>query len=765
MTSLTSDEEVEYQLLMSHEIDDREREACEGSLIEFLRCAWPHIGESGEFAVNWHHEEIASHLEAVGRGEIRALDDPHSTKGVESLLMRQSTIDGMRSLATRITDPRRTARVLVMQRLHQGDGTDYALKNWGDDVTHLCFPMRFEADRACFADHRDHEGELLWPDVFTEESVAQIEKELLEYGCTPRESPILMSDLTMKPISEVNVGDEVVGFTTFHSHSEDHQHGRPPRRKLVRSTVLSKHRYHAPVCRITLKSGAVIRATHDHRWYQHNSGPTKPIYQKAAIGRRLARICPAHLPTLSVEEERLAGWLSGFFDGEGSVSLSKKFGGTAGYRASSTIAFYQGAGRNLPLCDKLERALTHFGLPFVYSEDERKDNKEAACYGYRCYRLRGNSLPLYQRFLHIVQPSKWCDRIVDAAYGAKFVREWDEIESMELDGEEDVFALETTTGNYVVWGYASSNSAGQLQQRPIPRGGGIIKREWLQPWPPWNSDGTFPQDMVRQGRIQLPALEYVVGWVDTAYTEKQQNDPSAMIVLGVFRAEGKGRIEPRGNGTFARVADDYGFPKVLLLYGWQKRLTLHGPPEEIPPGVGREEWASLRYRTLRQESWGLVEWVADTVKRYKIDYLGIETQAAGHPLDQELRRVHADLPCSIETLPAKGDKWARLYSVSGLFSSGQIYVPTYEDGTHPTWAEPLVTELVMFPRAEHDEAVDVFSGALKHLRETAIFERREEFDRGEQRAMSWETNKRVNLPYDILMLVTMMPTICHWLFA
>ncbi len=222
-----------------------------------------------------------------------------------------------------------------------------------------------------------------------------------------------------------------------------------------------------------------------------------------------------------------------------------------------------------------------------------------------------------------------------------------------------------------------------------------------------------------------------------------------MIVLGVFRAEGKGRIEPRGDGTFVRVADDYGFPKVLLLAGWQKRLELHGPPEEIPAGVDREMWASPRYRAQREEKWGLVEWVADTCKRFKVDHLGIETQAQGHGLDQELRRLHGDLNCGVELVPARGDKWARLYAVSHLFSSLQVYVPTYEDGTHPTWCDPLLVELCMFPRAEHDEAVDCMSGGLKHLRDTGILERREEFDRSEERSMAWPGNKPMGLPYPL----------------
>ena len=49
-----------------------ESERCEGSLIEFFACAWPQF-DPAPVKINWHHELIADHLEAVCRGEIRKL--------------------------------------------------------------------------------------------------------------------------------------------------------------------------------------------------------------------------------------------------------------------------------------------------------------------------------------------------------------------------------------------------------------------------------------------------------------------------------------------------------------------------------------------------------------------------------------------------------------------------------------------------------------------------------------------------------------------
>jgi phage terminase large subunit-like protein len=49
-----------------------ERERCEGSLIAFFAAAWPQF-DPAPVKINWHHELIAEHLEAVTRGEIRKL--------------------------------------------------------------------------------------------------------------------------------------------------------------------------------------------------------------------------------------------------------------------------------------------------------------------------------------------------------------------------------------------------------------------------------------------------------------------------------------------------------------------------------------------------------------------------------------------------------------------------------------------------------------------------------------------------------------------
>jgi len=112
----------------------------------------------------------------LGRGgDAIIIDDPQTRKGADSELERRESLRGMSDLVTRIADPRTSVFLLVMHRLHVNDATDWALKNWPADTVHLMFPARFDPSRACESDPRRHEGELLWPEVWTEEELRKIE--------------------------------------------------------------------------------------------------------------------------------------------------------------------------------------------------------------------------------------------------------------------------------------------------------------------------------------------------------------------------------------------------------------------------------------------------------------------------------------------------------------------------------------------------------------------------------------------------------------
>lgn len=253
----------------------------------------------------------------------------------------------------------------------------------------------------------------------------------------------------------------------------------------------------------------------------------------------------------------------------------------------------------------------------------------------------------------------------------------------EMDGEllfPQRFPVEVVDRDEKAMGpYAT---AGQFQQTPEPRGGGIIKREW---WQLWEHD-------------VFPPMDYVVASLDTAYTEKTENDMSALTVWGIFSSDVVAQPTRRvaRNGTLYEEAINQGrtyaeqHPKLVMISAWAARLPLHE----------------------------LVIKVAETCKRMRVDLLLVEGKASGISVAQELRRLYGGEDFGVQMInPGAQDKMARLYSVQHLFAEGMIYAPDR------VWADQVITQCAQFPRAKHDDLVDTVSQALRHLRTSGLLTR------------------------------------------
>ena len=227
-------------------------------------------------------------------------------------------------------------------------------------------------------------------------------------------------------------------------------------------------------------------------------------------------------------------------------------------------------------------------------------------------------------------------------------------------------------------------TAGQFQQSPEPRGGGVLKRDW---WKLWD-------------RKSYPPFDYVVAALDCAYTTKTENDPSAMTVWGVWSGGDQTaqitRIPSSEGDLMAAVTRTYTeeHPKAMLMYAWTERLEFHE----------------------------LVERVRETMEMYGVQKILVENKASGHSVAQELRRVYGYDDFYVQLTDPKGvDKLSRVYSIQHLFHEGLIYAPDRQ------WAETVINQCAQFPKAKHDDLVDTISMALRYLRETGILVRNQEW--------------------------------------
>lgn len=235
--------------------------------------------------------------------------------------------------------------------------------------------------------------------------------------------------------------------------------------------------------------------------------------------------------------------------------------------------------------------------------------------------------------------------------------------------------------------------AAKYQQAPTPRGGGIIQSDWWQLW----KDGVFP-----------PML-FVLVSVDTASTEKDQNDESGVTIWGVFQHEDLGTNQPQ----------------VMLLDAWEGRLEFNR----------------------------LVKKVGDMCKTHNADVCLVEGKANGISVISEIRRLYGRREWSTVQFDPKGDKVARLTSVQPTFSGefvtdpdtgaedwrgGVVWAPDRE------YAQLTIDRVSAFTGGKQKALaiVDTTSQALHWLRINGHILTREEQEAQEEEDLMFRGRKR-----------------------
>lgn len=121
------------------------------------------------------------------RGDRVLLDDPISAHNANSQAkLKDAETAFLETLPTRINDPEKSSVIVIMQRLHQKDVAGIILDK-GLNYVHLNIPMEYESDRKCvtsigWEDPRTVEGELMFPERFSEKAIKELKRTLGSYG-------------------------------------------------------------------------------------------------------------------------------------------------------------------------------------------------------------------------------------------------------------------------------------------------------------------------------------------------------------------------------------------------------------------------------------------------------------------------------------------------------------------------------------------------------------------------------------------------------
>jgi predicted phage terminase large subunit-like protein len=192
-------------------------------------------------------------------------------------------------------------------------------------------------------------------------------------------------------------------------------------------------------------------------------------------------------------------------------------------------------------------------------------------------------------------------------------------------------SLQTARAELGTYGYA-----GQMQQRPSPEEGGIIKRSWLQ--------------MVKRDPVTRYETNRIIHFqLDTAYTEKLSNDPTAIIAYYV-----------ENNRVYIQH----------VVSVWK----------EFPD---------------------LVRWLPQYIDSQGADSrskIYVEPKSSGKSIVQQIR-YNTKLNI-IESEAPKDDKLSRVHSVSPKIEALRVCL---HEGHY---AESFIQQATSFPNAEHDDELD-----------------------------------------------------------
>jgi len=214
---------------------------------------------------------------------------------------------------------------------------------------------------------------------------------------------------------------------------------------------------------------------------------------------------------------------------------------------------------------------------------------------------------------------------------------------------------------------SSYNIAGQLQQRPAPAGGGIIKRSWFPSW-------KFSSP---------PNIELVIQSWDTALESTKANAYSACCTFGIF-------------------TDKNGLKNVILLSMYR----------------GNVEYPDLRRMAVRM----FHDYRDDNIDKpikpsgyHKVDVLLIEAKASGISLIQDLTRAGLS-PTRFD--PTKyGDKIQRVRLITHILENNRVWLPAKPpDFTRlRSFAEICAYEYSVFPNGTSRDLVDCLTQVIIRL--------------------------------------------------
>ena len=247
-----------------------------------------------------------------------------------------------------------------------------------------------------------------------------------QYMCLPPEEPVLTKDLTWKPGGDLVLGDMLIGFEENRTTIS---------RRYIESEVISLGRLVKPIFRYWLEDGTYLDSTEDHPVlgsYNRGAG-----YRWLPIGKAtsLQKILE---PWPSVDSRDL-GWLSGLFDGEGSLSKN--------IHAGLNLVLAQNEGKVL---EKAAAILNKNSISYSIANND----KHSSC---KFISIKGGFAEVI-RTLGITKPVRLLDKLYSYLPNLYIKSRRLSIIKVESLGKQEVVTLGTSTSTFIAKGLLVHNS-------------------------------------------------------------------------------------------------------------------------------------------------------------------------------------------------------------------------------------------------------------------------------------------------------------------
>ena len=251
--------------------------------------------------------------------------------------------------------------------------------------------------------------------------------------CLAPDTKVLTEDLRWVPVGSLMVGDKLIGFDEYAPSGKGKGRTWQPA-EVTETSVIWAPRY-----KITMESGKEIVSTSEHMWLARRSQFDYEWFKTSKL-KPGDKIKSLGVDPWGIDDSREAGYLAGFFDGEGYLS---------GRNTLGTLGFSQNRG---PVCDYVNDLLIKHGYSI---QDYSSDPKIAKV------RIQGGLASMI-RFIGQIRPERLLPKFCEKLYGSRIYGHAnpavDIVASVEYLDEGEVIALGTSTNTLVAEGLLSHNT-------------------------------------------------------------------------------------------------------------------------------------------------------------------------------------------------------------------------------------------------------------------------------------------------------------------